>query len=93
MQRQRNGYVSVKTFVGFMPYIYINWNYIERVSQAKVVGVTVASDFNWNALVDDIVSKTRKKYINVRALNLLRNLCSMIISIRCFTLVRKYDIV
>jgi len=57
-----------------MPYIYINWNYIERVSQAKVIGVTVSSDFNWNALIDYIVSNNYY-------------------SIRCSTLVRKYDIV
>jgi hypothetical protein len=34
-----------RTFVDSLPYyIYMNGNYIERVSQAKVLGVTTSSD-------------------------------------------------
>ena len=33
-----------RTFVESVPYIYMNGNYIERVSQAKVLGVTISSD-------------------------------------------------
>ena len=40
-----------RTFVDSLPYIYMNGNYIERVSQAKVPG----------AHVDDIISKARKR--------------------------------
>ena len=50
-----------KTFVDSVPYIYMNENYIERVSQAKVLVVTVSSDLSWNAHVDEIISKARKR--------------------------------
>ena len=33
-----------RTFVDSLPYIYMNGNYIERVSQAKVLSVTISSD-------------------------------------------------
>ena len=39
----------------------MNGNHIERVSQAKVLGVTIPSDLSWNAHVDEIISKARKK--------------------------------
>ena len=41
----------------FLPYINIDGAAIERVSQVKVLGVTVSSDLSWNAHVDGIVSK------------------------------------
>ena len=51
-----------RTFVDSLPYyIYMNGNYIERVSQAKVLGVTISSDLRWNAHVDEIISKARKR--------------------------------
>ena len=50
-----------RTFVDYLPYIYMNGNYIERVSQAKVLGVTISSDLSWNAHVDEIISKARKR--------------------------------
>ena len=51
-----------RTFVDSLPYIYMNGNYIERVSQAKVLGVTISSDLSWNAHVDEeIISKARKR--------------------------------
>ena len=50
-----------RTFVDSLPYIYMNGNYIERVSQAKVLGVTVSSDLSWNVHVDEIISKARKR--------------------------------
>ena len=50
-----------RTFVDSLPYIYMNGNYIERVSQAKVLGVTILSDLSWNAHVDEIISKARKR--------------------------------
>ena len=34
----------------------MNENYIERVSQAKIIGVTILSDLSWNA-----ISKARKR--------------------------------
>ena len=42
-------------------YIYVNENFIERVSQSKVFGVTISSDLSRNAHVDEIVSKARKR--------------------------------
>ena len=30
-----------RTFLDSLPYIYMNGNYIKRVSQAKVLGVTI----------------------------------------------------
>ena len=50
-----------RTFVDSLPYIYMNGNYIERVSQAKVLGATISSDLSWNAHVDEIISKARKR--------------------------------
>ena len=44
----------------FLPYINIDGAAIERVSQVKVLGVTLLSDLSWNSLVDGIVSKARK---------------------------------
>ena len=32
-----------RTFVDYLPYIYMNGNYIERLSQAKVLGVIIIS--------------------------------------------------
>ena len=42
-------------------YIYINGTDIERFTQAKVLGVTISSDLSWNAHVDEIHAKARKK--------------------------------
>ena len=50
-----------RIFVDSLPYIYMNGNYIERVSQANVLGVTISSDLSWNAYVDEIISKARKR--------------------------------
>ena len=35
--------------------------YIETVTQANVFGVTILSDLSWNAHVDKIVAKARKR--------------------------------
>ena len=43
-----------RTFVDSLPYIYMKGNYIERASQAKVLGVTTSSNLSWNAHVDEI---------------------------------------
>ena len=43
-----------------LPFIYMNGNYIERVSQAKVLGVIISSDLSRNAHVDKIIAKARK---------------------------------
>ena len=45
----------------FLPYINIDGAAIERVSQVKVLEVTLSSDLSWNAHVDGIVSKARKR--------------------------------
>ena len=45
----------------FLPYINIDGAAIERVSQVKVLGVTLSSDLSWNAHVGGIVSKARKR--------------------------------
>ena len=39
----------------------MNGNYIEKVSQAKVLGVTISSDLSWNAHVEEMISKARKR--------------------------------
>ena len=49
-----------RTYVESLPYIDINGTDIERVTQAKVLGVTISSDLSWNAHVDEIVAKARK---------------------------------
>ena len=50
-----------RTVVDSLPCIYMNGIYIERVSQAKVLGVTMFSDLSRNAHVDEIISKARKR--------------------------------
>ena len=49
-----------RTYVESLPYIDINGTDIERVTQAKVLGVTISSDLRWNAHVDEIGAKARK---------------------------------
>ena len=51
-------YVSIKReHVESLPYIEMNGSDIEKVTQAKVLGVTISSDLRWNAHVDEIVSR------------------------------------
>ena len=49
-----------RTYVKSLPYIDINGIAVERVTQAKVLGITISSDLSWNAHVDEIVAKARK---------------------------------
>ena len=72
--------------VASIPRIVIDNNDIERVTQAKVLGVTLSSDLHWNAHVDTIVSKARKgvftiyqlKRAGIRQCDLLRVYVSVI---------------
>ena len=50
-----------RTFVDSLPYIYMNGNYIEKVSQAKVLGVTMTFYLSWK--VDEIMSKQERECI------------------------------
>ena len=50
-----------RAYVESLPYIDINGTDIERVTQAKVLGVTISSDLSWNAHVDEIVAKAVKR--------------------------------
>ena len=52
-------------YVASIPRIVIDDNDIERVTQAKVLGITVSADLSWNAHVDTIVSKTRKSVFTI----------------------------
>ena len=53
------------THVASIPRIFIDNNDIERVTQAEVLGVTLSSDLTWNAHVDMIVSKARKRVFTI----------------------------
>ena len=50
-----------RTYVESLPYIDINGTDIKRVTQEKVLVVTLSSDLSWNAHVDEIVAKARKR--------------------------------
>ena len=45
----------------FLPDVNTDGAAIERVSQVKVLGVTLSSDLSWNSHVDGIMSKARKR--------------------------------
>ena len=47
--------------VASIPRIVIDNNDIERVTQSKVLEVTLSADLTWNAHVDTIVTKARKR--------------------------------
>ena len=51
--------------VASIPRIVIDNNDIERVTQYKVLGVTLSSDLSWNAYVDMVVSKVRKPVFTI----------------------------
>ena len=51
--------------VASIPRIVIDNNDIERVTQANVLGVTLSSALSWNAHVDTIVAKARKRAFTI----------------------------
>ena len=51
-----------------IPLILIYDNDIERVIQAKVLGVTLSADLSGNANFDTIVSKARKRVFKINKL-------------------------
>ena len=53
------------THIASIPRIVIDDNDIERVTQAKVLGVTLSSDLSSNAHVDTIASKARKRVFTI----------------------------
>ena len=56
------------TYVESLPYIDINGTDIQRVIQAKLLGVTMSSDLSWNAQADEIVAKARKRVYFIETL-------------------------
>ena len=60
-----------------LPCIVIDGNAIDRVRQAKVLGVTISADLSWNAHVETIITKARKRvfiilYTNLNELALVK---------------------
>ena len=54
-------FTTEPTHVNSVPNINIDGADIERVTQAKVLGVTVSPNLSWNAHVDNIVTKANKR--------------------------------
>ena len=50
-----------ETHVTATPTVVMDGSTIERLAQAKVLGVTISADLSWNAHVDAIVCKARKR--------------------------------
>ena len=50
-----------RMYVESLPNVDIKGTDIERVTQAKVLGVTISSGLSWNAHIEEIVAKARKR--------------------------------
>ena len=55
-------FFRIDNHVASIPRIVIDDDNIERVTHAKVLGVALSADLSWNAHVDTIVSKARKRF-------------------------------
>ena len=86
-----------RTYVEFLPYVDINGTGIERVTQTKVtkqnktkvLGVAISSDLSWNAHVDGILAKARKRVYKIMIYQLKRAGINQNVSVRiCISVIR-----
>ena len=62
-------FLKGRTCIEFLPYLYINKNSMERISQTKAFGVNISPEISWNARIGEIVSNARKRADVIYQLN------------------------